>query len=73
MTSVIDGKDIAMSVVERVAAVSETLVQKTGVTPVPGDVGPMTIAMSMANAVIAAHGAADVTPSRFRRRGASMG
>jgi methylenetetrahydrofolate dehydrogenase (NADP+)/methenyltetrahydrofolate cyclohydrolase len=35
------------------------------ITPVPGGVGPMTIAMLMANTVIAAHRAAGMTPPRF--------
>ena len=35
------------------------------ITPVPGGVGPMTIAMLMANSVIAAHRAAGETPPKF--------
>jgi 5,10-methylene-tetrahydrofolate dehydrogenase/Methenyl tetrahydrofolate cyclohydrolase len=35
------------------------------ITPVPGGVGPMTIAMLMANTVIAAHRAAGKTPPKF--------
>ena len=35
------------------------------ITPVPGGVGPMTIAMLMANTVIAAHRAADKQPPKF--------
>lgn len=35
------------------------------ITPVPGGVGPMTIAMLMANAVTSAHRAAGETPPRF--------
>ncbi|MDK4706253.1 bifunctional methylenetetrahydrofolate dehydrogenase/methenyltetrahydrofolate cyclohydrolase, partial [Rhizobium sp. CNPSo 4062] len=35
------------------------------ITPVPGGVGPMTIAMLMANTVIAAHRAAGRKPPRF--------
>ncbi|MBX5134085.1 bifunctional methylenetetrahydrofolate dehydrogenase/methenyltetrahydrofolate cyclohydrolase FolD [Rhizobium lentis] len=35
------------------------------ITPVPGGVGPMTIAMLMANTVIAAHRAAGQTPPKF--------
>ncbi|MDK4706588.1 bifunctional methylenetetrahydrofolate dehydrogenase/methenyltetrahydrofolate cyclohydrolase, partial [Rhizobium sp. CNPSo 4062] len=35
------------------------------ITPVPGGVGPMTIAMLMANTVIAAHRAAGKKPPRF--------
>ncbi|MBB2793716.1 bifunctional methylenetetrahydrofolate dehydrogenase/methenyltetrahydrofolate cyclohydrolase FolD [Rhizobium phaseoli] len=35
------------------------------ITPVPGGVGPMTIAMLMANTVIAAHRAAGQTPPQF--------
>ncbi|HMG51170.1 MAG TPA: bifunctional methylenetetrahydrofolate dehydrogenase/methenyltetrahydrofolate cyclohydrolase, partial [Inquilinus sp.] len=34
-------------------------------TPVPGGVGPMTIAMLMANTVIAAHRAAGRVPPQF--------
>jgi methylenetetrahydrofolate dehydrogenase (NADP+)/methenyltetrahydrofolate cyclohydrolase len=35
------------------------------ITPVPGGVGPMTIAMLMANSVIAAHRSAGQTPPKF--------
>ncbi|MFB2565414.1 bifunctional methylenetetrahydrofolate dehydrogenase/methenyltetrahydrofolate cyclohydrolase, partial [Rhizobium sp. IMFF44] len=35
------------------------------ITPVPGGVGPMTIAMLMANTVIAAHRAAGRKPPKF--------
>ncbi|MBX5014214.1 bifunctional methylenetetrahydrofolate dehydrogenase/methenyltetrahydrofolate cyclohydrolase, partial [Rhizobium lentis] len=35
------------------------------ITPVPGGVGPMTIAMLMANTVIAAHRAAGQVPPKF--------
>jgi methylenetetrahydrofolate dehydrogenase (NADP+)/methenyltetrahydrofolate cyclohydrolase len=35
------------------------------ITPVPGGVGPMTIAMLMANTVIAAHRSASRKPPRF--------
>ncbi|MBB6489360.1 5,10-methylene-tetrahydrofolate dehydrogenase/methenyl tetrahydrofolate cyclohydrolase, partial [Rhizobium lusitanum] len=35
------------------------------ITPVPGGVGPMTIAMLMANTVIAAHRAAGKVPPKF--------
>ena len=35
------------------------------ITPVPGGVGPMTIAMLMANTVIAAYRKADRTPPKF--------
>jgi methylenetetrahydrofolate dehydrogenase (NADP+) / methenyltetrahydrofolate cyclohydrolase len=34
-------------------------------TPVPGGVGPMTIAMLMANTLVAAHRSAGKTPPRF--------
>ncbi|ASR07863.1 bifunctional methylenetetrahydrofolate dehydrogenase/methenyltetrahydrofolate cyclohydrolase FolD [Rhizobium leguminosarum] len=44
---------------EEVSAVASTI------TPVPGGVGPMTIAMLMANTVIAAHRAAGQTPPQF--------
>ncbi|MCV9944255.1 MULTISPECIES: bifunctional methylenetetrahydrofolate dehydrogenase/methenyltetrahydrofolate cyclohydrolase FolD [Rhizobium] len=44
---------------EEVSAVAGTI------TPVPGGVGPMTIAMLMANTVIAAHRAAGQTPPQF--------
>ncbi|MBP2448412.1 bifunctional methylenetetrahydrofolate dehydrogenase/methenyltetrahydrofolate cyclohydrolase FolD [Rhizobium leguminosarum] len=44
---------------EEVSAVASTI------TPVPGGVGPMTIAMLMANTVIAAHRAAGQTPPKF--------
>ncbi|EJC82601.1 5,10-methylene-tetrahydrofolate dehydrogenase/methenyl tetrahydrofolate cyclohydrolase [Rhizobium leguminosarum bv. trifolii WSM2297] len=44
---------------EEVFAVASTI------TPVPGGVGPMTIAMLMANTVIAAHRAAGQTPPQF--------
>ncbi|KAF5881079.1 bifunctional methylenetetrahydrofolate dehydrogenase/methenyltetrahydrofolate cyclohydrolase FolD [Rhizobium sp. PEPV16] len=44
---------------EEVSAVASTI------TPVPGGVGPMTIAMLMANTVIAAHRAAGRTPPQF--------
>ena len=49
--------DVAFDEVAEVAGV---------ITPVPGGVGPMTIAMLMANAVIAAHRKAGVTPPDFR-------
>jgi methylenetetrahydrofolate dehydrogenase (NADP+)/methenyltetrahydrofolate cyclohydrolase len=35
------------------------------ITPVPGGVGPMTIAMLMANTVIAAHRSVGQTPPKF--------
>ncbi|MGO8025133.1 bifunctional methylenetetrahydrofolate dehydrogenase/methenyltetrahydrofolate cyclohydrolase FolD [Rhizobium leguminosarum] len=44
---------------EEVSAVASTI------TPVPGGVGPMTIAMLMANTVIAAHRTAGQTPPQF--------
>ncbi|NKM70247.1 bifunctional methylenetetrahydrofolate dehydrogenase/methenyltetrahydrofolate cyclohydrolase FolD [Rhizobium laguerreae] len=44
---------------EEVSAVAGTI------TPVPGGVGPMTIAMLMANTVIAAHRTAGQTPPQF--------
>ncbi|MEI1252117.1 bifunctional methylenetetrahydrofolate dehydrogenase/methenyltetrahydrofolate cyclohydrolase FolD [Rhizobium aouanii] len=44
---------------EEVSAVAGTI------TPVPGGVGPMTIAMLMANTLIAAHRAAGQTPPQF--------
>ncbi|TCA26476.1 bifunctional methylenetetrahydrofolate dehydrogenase/methenyltetrahydrofolate cyclohydrolase FolD [Rhizobium leguminosarum bv. viciae] len=44
---------------EEVSAVASTI------TPVPGGVGPMTIAMLMANTVIAAHRTAGQTPPKF--------
>ncbi|MBB4288492.1 methylenetetrahydrofolate dehydrogenase (NADP+)/methenyltetrahydrofolate cyclohydrolase [Rhizobium leguminosarum] len=44
---------------QEVAEVASTI------TPVPGGVGPMTIAMLMANTVIAAHRAAGQTPPQF--------
>ncbi|WP_326888999.1 bifunctional methylenetetrahydrofolate dehydrogenase/methenyltetrahydrofolate cyclohydrolase FolD [Rhizobium beringeri] len=44
---------------EEVSAVASTI------TPVPGGVGPMTIAMLMANTAIAAHRAAGQTPPQF--------
>ncbi|MGR9343404.1 bifunctional methylenetetrahydrofolate dehydrogenase/methenyltetrahydrofolate cyclohydrolase FolD [Rhizobium leguminosarum] len=44
---------------EEVSAVASTI------TPVPGGVGPMTIAMLMANTVIAAHRTAGQTPPHF--------
>ncbi|MBY5395725.1 bifunctional methylenetetrahydrofolate dehydrogenase/methenyltetrahydrofolate cyclohydrolase FolD [Rhizobium leguminosarum] len=44
---------------EQVSAVAGTI------TPVPGGVGPMTIAMLMANTVIAAHRTAGQTPPQF--------
>ncbi|EJC69506.1 bifunctional methylenetetrahydrofolate dehydrogenase/methenyltetrahydrofolate cyclohydrolase FolD [Rhizobium leguminosarum] len=44
---------------EEVSAVASTI------TPVPGGVGPMTIAMLMANTVIAAHRMAGQTPPQF--------
>ncbi|MCW1751838.1 bifunctional methylenetetrahydrofolate dehydrogenase/methenyltetrahydrofolate cyclohydrolase FolD [Rhizobium acaciae] len=44
---------------EQVSAVAGTI------TPVPGGVGPMTIAMLMANTVIAAHRMAGQTPPQF--------
>ncbi|MDC7743101.1 bifunctional methylenetetrahydrofolate dehydrogenase/methenyltetrahydrofolate cyclohydrolase FolD [Rhizobium binxianense] len=44
---------------QEVSAVASTI------TPVPGGVGPMTIAMLMANTVIAAHRAAGQTPPQF--------
>ncbi len=49
--------DVAFDEVAEVAGV---------ITPVPGGVGPMTIAMLMANTVIAAHRKAGVTPPDFR-------
>ncbi|TCU18892.1 bifunctional methylenetetrahydrofolate dehydrogenase/methenyltetrahydrofolate cyclohydrolase FolD [Rhizobium sullae] len=48
--------DVAFEEASNVAAV---------ITPVPGGVGPMTIAMLMANTVIAAHRAAGQTPPTF--------
>jgi methylenetetrahydrofolate dehydrogenase (NADP+)/methenyltetrahydrofolate cyclohydrolase len=48
--------DVAFAEAEKVAAV---------ITPVPGGVGPMTIAMLMANTVIAAHRTAGQTPPKF--------
>jgi methylenetetrahydrofolate dehydrogenase (NADP+)/methenyltetrahydrofolate cyclohydrolase len=48
--------DVAFEEAARTAAV---------ITPVPGGVGPMTIAMLMANTVIAAHRSAAQTPPRF--------
>ena len=48
--------DVAFSDVEKVAGV---------ITPVPGGVGPMTIAMLMANTVIAAYRKAGRKPPRF--------
>ncbi|MGY5778627.1 bifunctional methylenetetrahydrofolate dehydrogenase/methenyltetrahydrofolate cyclohydrolase FolD [Rhizobium sp. LEGMi135b] len=48
--------DVAYGEVSDVAA---------AITPVPGGVGPMTIAMLMANTVIAAHRAAGKKPPRF--------
>jgi methylenetetrahydrofolate dehydrogenase (NADP+)/methenyltetrahydrofolate cyclohydrolase len=48
--------DVAFAEAESVAAV---------ITPVPGGVGPMTIAMLMANTAIAAHRSADQTPPKF--------
>ncbi|RDL52861.1 Bifunctional protein FolD protein [Ensifer sp. M14] len=48
--------DVAFSEVEKVAGV---------ITPVPGGVGPMTIAMLMANTVIAAYRKAGRKPPRF--------
>ncbi|MET3853530.1 bifunctional methylenetetrahydrofolate dehydrogenase/methenyltetrahydrofolate cyclohydrolase FolD [Rhizobium sp. OAE497] len=48
--------DVAFAEAEKVAAV---------ITPVPGGVGPMTIAMLMANTVIAAHRTAGQKPPQF--------
>ncbi|NEJ74533.1 bifunctional methylenetetrahydrofolate dehydrogenase/methenyltetrahydrofolate cyclohydrolase, partial [Rhizobium phaseoli] len=48
--------DVAFAEVSEVAST---------ITPVPGGVGPMTIAMLMANTVIAAHRAAGQTPPKF--------
>ncbi|MFS8057128.1 bifunctional methylenetetrahydrofolate dehydrogenase/methenyltetrahydrofolate cyclohydrolase, partial [Rhizobium sp. BR 317] len=48
--------DVAFAEAGEVAAV---------ITPVPGGVGPMTIAMLMANTSIAAHRAAGQTPPKF--------
>jgi methylenetetrahydrofolate dehydrogenase (NADP+) / methenyltetrahydrofolate cyclohydrolase len=48
--------DVAFAEAEKVASV---------ITPVPGGVGPMTIAMLMANTVIAAHRTAGQTPPKF--------
>ena len=48
--------DVAFTEASEVAA---------SITPVPGGVGPMTIAMLMANTVIAAHRAAGLTAPRF--------
>ncbi len=48
--------DVDFQAVEAVAGV---------LTPVPGGVGPMTIAMLMANTLIAASRAAGRTPPRF--------
>lgn len=48
--------DVAFAEAEQVAAV---------ITPVPGGVGPMTIAMLMANTVIAAHRTAGQKPPKF--------
>ncbi|TCU28072.1 methenyltetrahydrofolate cyclohydrolase /5,10-methylenetetrahydrofolate dehydrogenase (NADP+) [Rhizobium azibense] len=46
-------------------AFEEALNVAAVITPVPGGVGPMTIAMLMANTVIAAHRAAGQTPPKF--------
>ncbi|SIQ54778.1 methenyltetrahydrofolate cyclohydrolase /5,10-methylenetetrahydrofolate dehydrogenase (NADP+) [Rhizobium sp. RU20A] len=48
--------DVAFAECEKVAGV---------ITPVPGGVGPMTIAMLMANTVIAAYRKAGLTPPKF--------
>ncbi|MDQ0559691.1 methylenetetrahydrofolate dehydrogenase (NADP+)/methenyltetrahydrofolate cyclohydrolase [Rhizobium mesoamericanum] len=48
--------DVAFDDAARIASV---------ITPVPGGVGPMTIAMLMANTVIAAHRTAGQTPPKF--------
>jgi methylenetetrahydrofolate dehydrogenase (NADP+)/methenyltetrahydrofolate cyclohydrolase len=48
--------DVAFEEVSKVAGV---------ITPVPGGVGPMTIAMLKANTVVAAHRAAGKTPPVF--------
>ncbi|RUM25944.1 bifunctional methylenetetrahydrofolate dehydrogenase/methenyltetrahydrofolate cyclohydrolase FolD [Rhizobium vallis] len=48
--------DVAFAEVSKVAST---------ITPVPGGVGPMTIAMLMANTVIAAHRTAGQTPPQF--------
>ncbi|MBX5112253.1 bifunctional methylenetetrahydrofolate dehydrogenase/methenyltetrahydrofolate cyclohydrolase, partial [Rhizobium lentis] len=48
--------DVAFAEVSEVAST---------ITPVPGGVGPMTIAMLMANTVIAAHRAAGQVPPKF--------
>ncbi|KAA6483149.1 bifunctional methylenetetrahydrofolate dehydrogenase/methenyltetrahydrofolate cyclohydrolase, partial [Agrobacterium sp. ICMP 7243] len=48
--------DVAFTEASDVAAV---------ITPVPGGVGPMTIAMLMANTVIAAHRAAGKSAPKF--------
>ncbi|MBB4479043.1 bifunctional methylenetetrahydrofolate dehydrogenase/methenyltetrahydrofolate cyclohydrolase FolD [Rhizobium etli] len=46
-------------------AFAEVSAVASTITPVPGGVGPMTIAMLMANTVIAAHRAAGQTPPQF--------
>ncbi|ACI53652.1 methylenetetrahydrofolate dehydrogenase (NADP+)/methenyltetrahydrofolate cyclohydrolase [Rhizobium leguminosarum] len=46
-------------------AFDEVFAVASTITPVPGGVGPMTIAMLMANTVIAAHRAAGQTPPQF--------
>ncbi|MBX4868359.1 bifunctional methylenetetrahydrofolate dehydrogenase/methenyltetrahydrofolate cyclohydrolase FolD [Rhizobium bangladeshense] len=46
-------------------AFAEVSTVASTITPVPGGVGPMTIAMLMANTVIAAHRAAGQTPPKF--------
>ncbi|MDF0695256.1 bifunctional methylenetetrahydrofolate dehydrogenase/methenyltetrahydrofolate cyclohydrolase FolD [Rhizobium sp. MC63] len=46
-------------------AFAEVSAVASAITPVPGGVGPMTIAMLMANTVIAAHRAAGQTPPQF--------
>jgi methylenetetrahydrofolate dehydrogenase (NADP+)/methenyltetrahydrofolate cyclohydrolase len=48
--------DVALAEAEKVAS---------AITPVPGGVGPMTIAMLMANTIIAASRAAGREPPRF--------
>ncbi|MBY4611052.1 bifunctional methylenetetrahydrofolate dehydrogenase/methenyltetrahydrofolate cyclohydrolase, partial [Rhizobium sp. 9T] len=46
-------------------AFAEVSAVASTITPVPGGVGPMTIAMLMANTVIAAHRTAGQVPPKF--------
>jgi methylenetetrahydrofolate dehydrogenase (NADP+)/methenyltetrahydrofolate cyclohydrolase len=46
-------------------AYDEASAVAAAITPVPGGVGPMTIAMLMANTVIAAHRALGLTAPKF--------